>query len=315
MDKRMMKGHFLFCLMVFCLMFASVPALAADTVSGTQTTQKVKNGVVKEGKYYRCYQKGKLVKNKWITWKKARYYFNAKGRAVAGISMKQNGKVYVFARNGKLLKAKKARMITIGNTTWYVSKEGTASVGWFTVDGKLYYADSKGRLYKNRTRDGIQFSKTGAAKSSTDSELKIVCMDILSRITNSSMTKSQKLSACWSYVIHNISYELYDSDGNSGWQRRLALRTLKRGRGDCSGFACAFAALAYEIGYDPYVICGRVTGTRDGAADGMTSHTWVTIDGLYYDTEAQYAGWMKGIYASGSYPINHTVSSRTRYAG
>ena len=38
-----------------------------------------------------------------------------------------------------------------------------------------------------------------------------------------------------------------------------------------------------EIGYNPYVVLGRVSGTRDGAADGLTSHGWVIIDGCYYD--------------------------------
>ena len=40
-----------------------------------------------------------------------------------------------------------------------------------------------------------------------------------------------------------------------------------------------FAAMAREIGYNPYVVLGRVSGTRDGAADGLTSHGWVIIDG------------------------------------
>lgn len=42
------------------------------------------------------------------------------------------------------------------------------------------------------------------------------------------------------------------------------------------------------------MICGRVPGSRDGAADGFTRHCWVKINGLYYDPEAQYAGWMTG---------------------
>lgn len=53
------------------------------------------------------------------------------------------------------------------------------------------------------------------------------------------------------------------------------------------GYACAFAALAREIGYDPYVVCGRVPGTRDGAGDGFTRHSWVIINGLHYDPEGQ----------------------------
>jgi hypothetical protein len=55
------------------------------------------------------------------------------------------------------------------------------------------------------------------------------------------------------------------------------------------------------------MICGRVPGSRDGAADGFTRHCWVKINGLYYDPEAQYAGWMKGVYGYDSYPISHQI--------
>ena len=55
---------------------------------------------------------------------------------------------------------------------------------------------------------------------------------------------------------------------------------LTTGGGDCYGFACTFAAMARELGYNPYVVLGRVSGTRDGAADGLTRHGWVMIDGV-----------------------------------
>lgn len=84
--------------------------------------------------------------------------------------------------------------------------------------------------------------------------------------------------------------------------------------GDCYGFACTFAAMAREIGYNPYVVLGRVSGTRDGAADGLTSHGWVIIDGCYYDPEAQFAGWYRGVYGSSSYDINHQIKSIVRFA-
>ena len=57
-----------------------------------------------------------------------------------------------------------------------------------------------------------------------------------------------------------------------------------------------------------------VSGTRDGAADGLTSHGWVIIDGCYYDPEAQFAGWYRGVYGSGSYDINHQIKSIVRFA-
>lgn len=38
------------------------------------------------------------------------------------------------------------------------------------------------------------------------------------------------------------------------------------------------------------------------------------IDGAYYDPEAQFAGWYRGVYGNGSYDINHTISRYIRYA-
>lgn len=39
------------------------------------------------------------------------------------------------------------------------------------------------------------------------------------------------------------------------------------------------------------MICGRVPGSRDHAADGYTRHGWVMINGKHYDAEGAFAGW------------------------
>ena len=41
--------------------------------------------------------------------------------------------------------------------------------------------------------------------------------------------------------------------------------------------------------------------------DGFTGHCWVRIDNRYYDPEADWAGWMTGVYGYNSYPIRHYV--------
>ena len=46
---------------------------------------------------------------------------------------------------------------------------------------------------------------------------------------------------------------------------------------------------------------------RDHAPDGFTGHCWVRIDNRYYDPEADWAGWMTGVYGYNSYPIRHYV--------
>ena len=141
-------------------------------------------------------------------------------------------------------------------------------------------------------------------------------MEIASSITNPGMTKSQKLYACWRYVVggHIGYWSVYPNLGQAGWQRSLALNTLVNGGGNCYGFACAFAALAQEVGYKPYMVYGYVPGSRDGRADGMTRHCWVQINGLSYDPEGTYAGWAPGIYGTAGYGVYHWTSGSVKFA-
>lgn len=182
--------------------------------------------------------------------------------------------------------------------------------GWIQVESTLFYADDSGNIVANEIHDGVILTESAAAESdSTATQLKLLTRSIVSQITNDSMTQSQKLYACWNYVVSGrIRYVgKYPNLNQAGWQRSMALNVLQTGYGNCYGFACAFSALAYEVGYSPKLVCGRVTGRRDGAADGLTRHCWVLINGAYYDPEAQYEGWCKGIYGYGYYPVYHTI--------
>ena len=64
-----------------------------ETVS--QETPVVKKGLLKEGRYYCYYKKGKKIRNRWVNIGSNRYFFNAKGHAVTN-SMKRGRYVYVF---------------------------------------------------------------------------------------------------------------------------------------------------------------------------------------------------------------------------
>ena len=75
--------------------------------------------------------------------------------------------------------------------------------GWLCLpDRNLYYADSWGRFYKNRTLEGIRFNGKGQAVKNDMRSLKLHCIGVVQNITRSGMSKSQKLQACWSYVIN-----------------------------------------------------------------------------------------------------------------
>ena len=287
---------------------------ASDTIQIQPVTVK-KSGLIKEGTKYFFYDK-KGNKLKWKTIQKRRYYFKADGTAAVG-GTKIGKYTYVFDLQGRLLKPSKSKIVQVGKQLYYVNKKGQAIKGFFKIGNKLYRGDIKGRLTKNKTVANVTFNSKGYAKNDLNAKLKMKLMTIISRITTTEMSKSEKLYSCWRYLTSsgNFYYSTYWPDLNKkGWQREVAYNMLTTGGGDCYGFACTFAAMARELGYNPYVVLGRVSGTRDGAADGLTRHGWVMIDGAYYDPEAQFAGWYRGVYGNGSYDINHTISRYIRYA-
>ena len=300
---------------------------AKDTASGAKTevqettdntedlSEDGKHGLrLVKDKYYYYYDKnGERIKNKWKTINGYRYYFGSNGRALT-TAAKVNGTLYVFRENGRLSMSTGDHFVKVADKWYFVNRRGVPYTGWRVIDGALYYAGSDGVLAADKTTDGISFDSTGRAKDGTSSQLKMLTMQIVSSITNSRMSQSQKLRACWNYVVGGRFYYAgyYPNLGQSGWQRQEALRMLRSRGGNCYGFACAFAALANEVGYTPYVIAGRVSGSRDGAADGLTRHAWVQINGGNYDPEAQYAGWYAGVYGTG-YGVAHQIQQRVRF--
>lgn len=245
----------------------------------------------------------------------ATYYFLPENNRMAAGSVEIDGEYFIFHQNGRLAKSKRTSIVTVGNRNYCADRKGKAAEGWQIIGKKLYYASRTGKVKSNTTWKGITFRANGAAKDNKNSGLKIKVMQTVASITNDRMTKAQKLSACWSYVSGgSFRYAVkYPNLNASGWQRQTAYDMLSTHSGNCYGFACVFAAMAEEIGYQPYIVCGRVRGSRDRAADGYTRHAWVRMNGRNYDPEAQYAGWRRGIYGNTNYPVSHVVQKIVAY--
>jgi len=299
------------------------------------------------GKKYYFASNGKMVKSTWKTVNGSRYYFKGNGVAATG-GHKINGVIYVFKASGKLAEhSSSKKIIGVSGTYYCVDSSGKAlTSGWIIVDSKLCYATSSGELKKDTTYEGITFNSKGYATDESFSlwcynfliltkyrsfnefhrstfspqpaaKLKMKTMSIVESITTSDMTQSQKLKKCWNYIVSSSNFKYRTiglSSFPSGWQITTAYNMLVSHSGSCYSFACAFAALANEVGYDSYVIVGRVSGTRDGAADGLTRHCWVKINGCYYDPEACFAGWWTSCYGLSSYSITHQVIATYRFA-
>lgn len=250
-------------------------------------------------------QNADAAEGKWKKEKGAKYYILPNGQTAVG-SHEIKGEYYVFNTNGKLLTPKKNSLIGVGKNTYYVSPKGTAINGWQIIGKKLYSVKKSGAVRKNVKYKGITFTKTGAAKNCQDTKVMIQTVKTVASVTKPDMTKKQKLKACWNYLVSRRHFRYvskYPNLNKKGWQRQTAENMLRTKSGNCYSFACAFAAMANEIGYDAYVVCGRVSGSRDGARDGLTRHAWVRINERNYDPEAQFAGWRRGIYGSRGYPV------------
>ncbi len=296
----------------------ATPLTGHDAQQGTDISEAETSGVRLQktnGKYYGYDGSGALVKSQWATINGARYYFKADGSAQTG-SAKIDGKRYLFDGKGCLLKDTKDRFVTLSNKLYFVYKDGSVATGWLVVDKALYYANAKGVIKRNKkTSEGIAFDATGKAKSSTAANLKITAMQIVASITNGTMTKEQKLKACWDYVVSGQRFNYYPRTPDftqKGWQKGEALTMFNTRAGGSYGFACAFAALASELGYSPFVVAGKVS-SKSATDDGLTEHCWVIIDQKYYDPGAQFRGWWTGVYGLESYDIRNLIQYKVNF--
>lgn len=246
----------------------------SETPVVTPAPKPVKNGLIKEGSAYRYYKNGKMYKNVWKKINDRKYYFKANGNA-ATYSYKIRGQYYIFSVKGQLLTPKKNKLIQIGKDKYYVSPKGTPVRGWQIISKKLYYVSKTGKCAAGRTYGGITFTKDGSGKNDTSTQLKIKTMETISKITNSKMTKNQKLRACFNYTMSCRFWggKYPKSVTAKGWYKAHALDMITTRAGNCYGYACMFAALASELGYQPYIIDARIPG----------EHCFVMIDGRYYD--------------------------------
>lgn len=250
-----------------------------------------------------------ILASGWKKIKGHKYYFLPQNNQMACGLHKIDGNYYIFHDNGRLALSNGISIVTSGGKVYCAGADGKAATGWQIKNRKLYYASKTGKVKRNTTFQGITFTRTGAAKDNTASKLKIKSIRTVAAITDEKMDKKTKLAACWSYLTGGkFSYAgKYPNIDKPGWQKQTAYDMLTTRTGNCYSFACAFAALASEIGYKPYIICGRVHGSRDRSPDGYTRHAWVTINGKHYDPEAHYAGWLRNVYAKNRYPASHKI--------
>ena len=267
--------------------------------------EKLKDTIRKiQGKFYYFDKNGCLKRNAFVRKNGNIYYADATGAFAAGWK-KINKKQFYFSKRGRAVSG----LQTINGKQYYFSKRGEMLKGWRWIGRtKYFFSRTTGRMMKDCTIEGQYIDENGSAELTAKELLDQKCEDILGQITNDSMSRSQKIQACWNYVVNGgFGYMTWRNYGwYSDWYVDYAYELLTRRRGNCYDFAAGFAYLCKAAGCNVTIVRGRVPGSRDGAADGYTRHCWVIVDGAYYDPEAAFAGWMYA-YGTGSYNIAHQV--------
>ena len=181
-----------------------------------------------------------------------------------------------------LLAVSPAMTVTVsaGSTT------GKSSKGWvITSDGQRKYRKNSKAVKDCRYR--APNSKKLSSGQRSDLRAYQRARRIVNGITNSHMSKSEKLKVCYKWLIRSNGSGGWRrlSDGGNYWYAINANDLFEHRRGDCISYACAMAYMAKVIGYNNVNVCSR--DTRAG-----NHHTWTEINGRVYDS---YFGKRRGI--------------------
>ena len=215
-----------------------------------------------------------------------------------------NGNVYYYNAQGKKAKG----LVTVNGRKYYFASNGVQRTGWRCVKKKYYFfrqASGTGGYMKKSTKvNGIRLKKDGTASHNKEQLRKLKLMvyssNIADKVTNNKMTKSQKLKACFRKAVSYNYGDGFDFVHVSNWDVWYGERMLYRGRGDCIGYAAAFAYLANAVGYQAYTVSSG-------------GHGWAEIKGKVYDPDwAKVTGKMN-LYCGMDYSV--TGPGIPRYKG
>ena len=218
-------------------------------------------------------EKGNLISS-YID--KTKYYRNGE---LANGTVTVNGKKLTFVK-GVL----RTGMQTINGNKYYYNTSGVLQKNGIVGSDKdgWYYADKNGKIdfsYSNGiTQNGkdwnVMSGKATRVKTKSDKTL-FRALKVVAKVTNKSMSKSQKLKACFNYT-KNAYKELNPRIPHyhgSDWPIIYANDMFVDGAGNCFSYGAAFAYMAKAIGYKNVYCCNS------------GGHGWAEVDGLVYDPE------------------------------
>ena len=272
-----------FLIMLMMSVFAAGSVVyAAEVDTQAKADTKVKAGwyTKKDKTYYRLEDGTTLKKKGLVTIGKSTYYLGKDYSRQTGWK-KVKGKYYYFKpKNGKRLE--KTGWQKIEKKKYYLLADHSAATGIVKIGKKKYSFSKKGVLeirkkaWKQkkkwyRTNDkGVVVKVSSAAATCCN-----VTWKFINKHSDKNASNAARFRACFNWLeaympFHYRSFNRKNFQGKD-WPYKLAVKMLRDRDGDCHHFACSVASIAYELGYDPYVIV--TTG----------DHSFVQIDGKYYD--------------------------------
>ncbi|MBQ3706773.1 MAG: S-layer homology domain-containing protein [Clostridia bacterium] len=172
----------------------------------------------------------------------------------------------------------------VGSPETWTSVDGYEGSDILIFDGLDYSVMGEDGQILTNTVWGNHLSLDAAGNyTSGDADVDAMAKAILSNITNSSMTRRQKLEAAFVYVRDGYFYRRnnFYEVGQTGWEVDEARTMYETGKGNCYNYTAAFCMLARQLGYDANAISGLVGVEQQ-------KHGWVEIpmDGklLIFDT-------------------------------
>ena len=151
------------------------------------------------------------------------------------------------------------------------------------------------------TEDGVKWKKEDGSVISPDSNLMDLAANVVEASSNSFMTRAEQLEAAFDCLSKGVIYERSSEVPTGDWTKEYAAKTMSTNKGNCYGYAAAFAYIARGLGYEARVCTGTVTSSLGG----RTGHAWteVKIGKKWYvfDAEMQRAkggGYYKQTYES-----------------
>ena len=287
-------------------------------------TASLKTGSVKAGAKYYSYKSKKTLKLS----KKTLY---VKGKAYTGYYMDSSKKMYrankgtctlttgILEAGTKYYSYKAKKTLTLQGQTLYVG--GKVYSGYYmdaenkmhllsggastpvnaALDaGTAYYSTQEGKMLSLPAQTVYVNGKEMAGMSPESLATLQRAQAVVARITNDSMSREQKLRACFDYVktaYREINPRIPHYKGMD-WPVVYANDMFVNGAGNCCSYAAAFAYMAKAIGCEEVYCCNS------------GGHGWVEIDGLVYDPE-----WSKWHHAYNYFALSYNTPTDQDYKG